>query len=95
MSSPFSVCMSRPTSLVETGALLLFNAVVPLRYGARVPPAGQTAVLMDKRSSLTADRWMLIEDNREIDGGTGCIRGRRNEDHGAVKFILCYEMACV
>lgn len=33
-------------------------------------PAGQTAA------------WEERDDNRETDGGTGCIRGRNNEDQG-------------
>ena len=40
---------------------------------------------------ITADRRMLIADNREIDGGAGYIRGRNNE---AVKFIKLI-MRCV
>lgn len=44
---------------------------------------------------VNADRWTIIEDNAEIDGGTGCIRGRNNEDHGAVTVTFDYEIACL
>ncbi len=74
-----------PTGVVETpgraGVL-----VVLLRYGA----CEQT-----RTREINADNRALIEDNGEIDGGTGCIRGRNNEDHGAAKHSLDYEIACV